>query len=120
MTHKPLLDISDATRLVVQLASEKQASDISLLDMRQACSFTDYFVLATTESSRQMNSLVDDIAKALNAVGISVHHLEGNKGGGWTLMDYGDFIVHVFRQEERDFYQMDEFWSKAPLILRIQ
>jgi len=120
MTQKPLLDISDATRLVVQLASEKQASDISLLDMRQACSFTDYFVLATAESNRQMNSLVDDIEKALRAVAISVHHLEGNTGGGWILMDYGDFIVHVFRQEERNFYQMDDFWSNAPLVLRIQ
>ncbi|MBI2856155.1 MAG: ribosome silencing factor [Chloroflexi bacterium] len=120
MTQKTEPGSSEAARLAVEVATEKQASDIVLLDMRSVCSFTDYFVVLTAESRRQMQALVEDLDAALDTAGVSLHHREGGYDGGWVLMDYGDLIVHVFGPEEREFYQIERLWAHAPVLLRIQ
>ena len=102
------------------MASEKNATDIILMDMRSVCSFTDYFVVLTAESRRQMQALVDDIDDTLRKVGTKPNHTEGSSEGGWILLDYVDFIVHVFSPEERDNYQIERYWRNAPVIFRIQ
>ena len=110
----------DAARLAVEVASEKQATDIVMLDMRGPLSFTDYFVILSAESRRQMQALLEDIDQALDQSGMKLHHREGTTNGGWVLLDYGDVVVHVFAQEERDFYHLEQLWSRAPVLFRIQ
>ena len=106
--------------MAVDLASEKQATDIVMLDMRGPSAFTDYFVILSAESRRQMQGLIEDIDKALDSAGMTLHHQEGTADGGWVLMDYGDLIVHVFGPEEREYYHLEQLWSQATVLFRIQ
>ena len=111
---------SEAARLTVDVASEKNATDIILMDMRSVCSFTDYFIVMTAESKRQMQALVNDIDETLAKSGMKLTHLEGSSEGGWILLDYVDFIAHVFSPEERDMYQIEKYWNRAPVLFRVQ
>jgi ribosome-associated protein len=104
----------------LEAASEKQASDIVLLDARGVCSFADYFVICSGESARQLQSIQDEIEHALKREGVRPAHVEGTADSGWMLLDYGDVIVHIFSPAEREFYQLDRFWDEAKPVLRIQ
>ena len=120
MKEKTLLGAAEGARLVVDVASEKQATDIVMLDMRALYSFTDYFVILTAESRRQMQAVLEDIDQALDEAGMTLHHREGTSDGGWVLLDYGDLVVHVFAPEEREYYQLEHLWSQATVLFRIQ
>lgn len=104
----------------VEAASEKQASDIVLLDARGVCSFADYFVICNGDSARQLQSIYDEVEHVLKREGVLPHHFEGTMDSGWMLLDYGDVIVHIFAPTERDFYKLDKLWSEAKPVLRIQ
>ena len=110
----------EAARLAVSVASEKQATDIVMLDMRGPLSFTDYFVILSAESRRQMQGLLEDIDEALNEAGVALHHREGTTDGGWVLLDYGDLVVHVFGPEEREYYHLERLWAQAIVMFKIQ
>ena len=120
MIKKTPLGAAEGARLAMSVASEKQATDIVLLDMRGPLSFTDYFVILTGESQRQMQALLEDIDQALDEAGMTLHHREGTSDGGWVLMDYGDLVVHVFAPEEREYYHLEQLWSQASVLFRIQ
>jgi ribosome-associated protein len=104
----------------VEAAGNKQASDIILLDTSAVCSFADYFLICSGESSRQINAIIDEIRHVLKKEGILPHHYEGTQDSGWFLLDFGDITVHVFSPEERERYQLEELWSNARTVLRIQ
>lgn len=104
----------------MDVASDKQASDIVLLDIRGLTTFADYFVIMTVDNRRLMNALQEDLAQSLKKEGATLHHLEGTIDSGWLLLDFGDVIVHLFAPEERDFYRLDELWAKAQQVVRIQ
>lgn len=110
----------ELARKAVEAASDKQANNIVLLDLRELCSFTDYFVICAGESARQIRSISDEIEKTLKKEGTIPHHHEGATDSGWLLLDYGDVIVHVFGATERDYYKLDELWQEAKAVLRIQ
>lgn len=114
------LDSLDLAHKVVELASDRQASDVKLLDVRGIASFADYFVILTTLSARQSESVVDQIVKYLKEREVSLMHREGDNNSGWILMDFGDIIIHVFAAEERVFYRLEELWSEAPTLVTIQ
>ncbi len=97
-----------------------QASDIVLLDACGICSFTDYFVICTGESTRQLQAIFDEIEHSLKKEGIIPHHREGTTGSGWLLLDYGNVIVNIFAGPEREYYQLDKLWEKLNPVLRIQ
>ena len=101
-------------------ASEKQASNVILLDVCGLCTFTDFFVICSGESSRQVRTIADDIQKTLKKEGVLPHHREGSLESGWFLLDYTDVIVHIFGAEERDYYKLEELWSDAKVVIRIQ
>ena len=107
-------------RKAVEAASEKQASDIVLLDIHEACSFADYFIICSGESKRQLQAIWDEIAQALKRDGVKLHHCEGTADSGWILLDFGDVVVHIFDPIEREFYQLDRLWSSAVPLLRVQ
>ena len=107
-------------RRVVEAASDKQAADIVLLDARGVCSFADYFVMCSGDSDRQIKAIYDEVGHTLKREGILPHHHEGTVDSGWLLLDYGDVIVHIFAPFEREYYQLDELWSQAVPVVRIQ
>ena len=104
----------------MEAASNKQASDIVLLDAHQVCSFADYFVICSGESVRQIRAIYDEVEHTLKKEGILPHHSEGTTDSGWLLIDFGDVIVHIFAAFEREYYQLDKLWSQATPIVRIQ
>ncbi len=116
----PCLEGIDVARKVVEVASDKQASDIVLLDVHEVCSFASYFVICSGESERQIKAIYDDIEQALKREGVLPHHREGTVDSGWLLFDFGDVIVHIFASFEREYYQLAELWSEATPVVRIQ
>jgi ribosome-associated protein len=102
------------------VASDKQASNIVLLDVRELCSFADYFVICDGDSQRQIRTIYDEIQRELKKEDIRPHHHEGAPDSGWLLIDYGDVVVHIFDTAQRDFYKLDELWGKARTVLRLQ
>ena len=114
------LEAIDIAHKVVEIASDKQAMDVVLLDTRGICSFADYFVMCSCDTSRQMNAIYDEIAKSLKSEDILPHHHEGAVDSGWLLLDYGDVIVHIFSLAEREYYQLEQLWSQASPVVRIQ
>lgn len=104
----------------MEAASERLASDVVLLDVTRICSFASYFVICSGESERQIGAILDSIEQALKQEGLRPHHREGDLDSGWLLLDFGDVIVHIFSPAEREYYRLDELWSQAIPVVRIQ
>ena len=115
-----VLNPTETAQLVVEVASEKLAEDIVMLDLRRLAAFTDYFVVMTAGSTRQMEALEEDIGTALKGVGISRFHREGARGSGWILLDYSDVVVHIFGPDEREYFALERLWSGATQVVRVQ
>jgi ribosome-associated protein len=107
-------------RLATEVASEKQAKDVIMLDVRDFCSFADYFVICTGDTNRHIDAIRQGIDGALKARGVVANHREGTPDSGWLLADFGSVIVHIFAPLERDYYQLDRLWSRAIPVVRIQ
>ena len=120
MAEQAVLESLDHARLAVDVASEQQASDVLMLDIKGISDFADYFVILTAESTRQAQSLMEEIEGALKEVGARLHHREGSPTGGWRLLDFGDLIVHLFGPEEREFYHIEGAWPSVVEVVRIQ
>lgn len=110
----------EAARLAVEAASEKLATNIVLLDMRNVATFTDYFLICSGDSEKQLTAIYDAVEETLKKAGVKPCYREGSPDSGWMLLDYGDFVVHIFSPFEREYYQIDELWSESTPILRIQ
>jgi ribosome-associated protein len=104
---------------VVELASDKKASDIVLLDVRGQTTMTDYFVICSGASDRQLGAIADGIAEGVKATGVSPLSREGEASSHWVLIDFGGVIVHVMSVPEREFYQLERLWSRASLLLHV-
>jgi ribosome-associated protein len=92
---------------------DAKARDITVLDVRKISDFTDYMVIATGTSNRHVQSTADKIVDALRAHGVRAVGVEGGKTGDWALIDFGDVVAHVMREEVRDFYNLEKLWSDA-------
>ena len=104
----------------MEVASEKQANDIVMLDMRQVCSFADYFVICSGDTKRHIEAIWQGIIDEMKRNGIISHHSEGTSDSGWMLVDFGPVIINIFGPTERDYYQLDRLWNKAIPVVRIQ
>ena len=109
----------DLARRIVELASDKKASDIVLLGVRELTTMADYFVICSAASERQLGAIADGIVSGLRAEGIRPVGTEGTPGAHWLLLDFGAVIVHVFAPPERGYYQLEKLWSDAPTLLRV-
>jgi ribosome-associated protein len=109
----------ELARKIVDIVSDKQAVDIVLLDTREVCSFADYFIICNGESQRQIKAITDAVTGTLKQENVLPLHEEGTSESGWILVDYNDVILHVFSSFERDYYQLDKFWEKAPTKVRV-
>ncbi|MEO7664669.1 MAG: ribosome silencing factor, partial [Candidatus Limnocylindrales bacterium] len=110
----------DLARRIVELAEDKKAADIVLLDVSALTSLADQFVVCSGGSERQIQAIADGIVGGLRDEGIRPIGREGTATSHWVLVDYGDVIVHVFTPPERDFYQLEKHWAEAKTILRVQ
>jgi len=99
--------------LAVKAADDKQANEMVVLDLRKAQAFTDFFVICSGTNSRQVRAIADGIVDALAAEGEKPSHIEGYDRSEWILLDYFDFIVHVFMPETRAFYGLERLWGDA-------
>jgi ribosome-associated protein len=109
----------EKARRIVDIASDKLATDIVLLDSRDVCSFADYFVMVSGDSVRQLKAMAEEITHQLKQEGVYPLHREGTADSGWILLDYGDVIVHIFSEAERQTYRLDEMWHEARPVLRM-
>ena len=114
------LEAEEIARLAVEVASEKQANNIAMLDVRTVCSFADYFVICTGDTKRHIEAIWQGIDEMVRHKGIASHHNEGSPDSGWMLTDLGSVVVHIFAPTERSYYQLDRLWDKAIPVIRIQ
>tara|TARA_B100001750_G_C15100227_1_gene395006 strand:- start:198 stop:560 length:363 start_codon:yes stop_codon:yes gene_type:complete len=120
MTEHLLGNTLKYANIAVELADEKQASDIVLLDISKISSFADVFIILTVESIPQMKTIIQDIQRIFKKTGVKLNHKEGLEDSGWVLLDYGDLVVHLFKPEERELFQLEDLWSNGQEIVRIQ
>ena len=119
-TEGLVLEAIEVAHKAVEVASEKQAIDIVLLDVRGLCSFADYFVICSGDSGRQIKTIYDEVGHRLKKEGILPLHREGTIDSGWLLIDFGEVIIHIFATFERGYYLLDDLWDKATPVVRIQ
>jgi ribosome-associated protein len=104
-------------KAAVRAARAKKAEEVQVLDLREAASFTDYFIILHGNSSRQNAALSEAIAQELKKGGVRPLGVEGTAHGEWILMDYGFFVVHVFSKQARDYYSLDRLWGDAAKLI---
>jgi ribosome-associated protein len=98
----------------VELAKDRKAGDMVLLDLRGLSDATDYFFLLTGTSDIHVRSIAEHVVEELKKEGVRPSHVEGLRSGRWVLIDYIDFVVHVFHPAAREFYQLERLWGDAP------
>ena len=92
----------------------KKGFDVIIIDLKKLVTFTDYFVICSADSDTQVKAIADQVDKALSEEGIKCWHREGLKALNWVLMDYVDVVVHIFKKEAREFYNLEKLWGDAP------
>jgi ribosome-associated protein len=102
--------------MAARRAESKKAIDIRVLDLREVTSFTDYFVVCSVSNPRQGHAICDEIHKGLKEMGELPVSIEGYETAEWILMDYGDFLVHIFSESARSYYDLERLWRHARLI----
>jgi ribosome-associated protein len=106
----------DVAVAAARAAADKQASEIVILDVHETIVITDYFVICTAGTQRQIRTVIDAVEDALRGLGVKPTRREGEPEAGWWLLDYIDVVVHVFGTEERAYYDLERLWSDAPRV----
>jgi len=117
-----ILNISEANlpdervMSAVRAASDKKATRIVILNLNGIATFTDYFIICSGKSSRQVQAITDEITERLSKESVRPLHIEGYQTAEWVLVDYGDFIVHIFAEDARRFYDLERLWRDADRV----
>jgi len=112
MTPSPIQIALEAARA----ADDKKASDVLVMDMGEALGIVDYFVIASGNTERQVRRIRDAVEERLRGSGVRPARTEGGRSGNWVLLDYVDVVVHVFREEERRFYDLERLWKDVEFV----
>ena len=114
------LDTLETARAIVDMLSAKMGSDILLLDLSGVTLIADYFIILTGDSERQLRAMAEDLRLQLKAdYAMTPFSAEGTPASGWLLLDYGSIVVHLFSEEQRQHYQLEQLWSSARTVVRI-
>ncbi len=108
--------LDERVSAALHAAGEKKAIDPVVLDLREIASFTDYFVIVSGQNERQVQAISDEIYEQLKKTGSAAARVEGYKTAEWILLDYGDFVVHVFEQKARTFYDLERLWRESKRV----
>ena len=109
-------ELDERIRTALSVASDKKAINSVLLDLREIASFTDYFVITSGSNERQVQAISDEIVETLKRAGTAAARVEGYKTAEWILLDYGDFVVHVFDEKARKFYDLERLWRESQRV----
>jgi len=110
-------ELDERVRLALHAAGEKKAHDLVVLDLREVASFTDYFVIASGTNVRQVQAVADEVQEQLRKqLRVKPARVEGYNSAEWVLLDYGDFIFHVFEEKSRRFYDLERLWRDAARV----
>lgn len=115
---KHSIDSREATFVAANAAEAKKAHGTIVLDVRQVTLIADYFVIAGGDSANQVRAIVDSVDIELSKLGYNQRSIEGKQDGRWVLLDYGDIIVHVLHERERNFYKLEQFWNHGLIVPR--
>jgi ribosome-associated protein len=116
-----LLEGSELAHLLVESILDKKGESILLLDIRDQAIFTDYFLLANADSSRQLQAMADGLLEtAKKKAEMLPWGVEGAPESGWMLVDFGDVVVHLFDPEKREYYNLEDLWREARVVVRMQ
>ena len=110
------LAAAEKVRVAARAALEKKAAELRVLDLQGISGVADFFLICSGTSSTQIETIVEEIRRALRAEGVRERHREGTPESGWLLLDYGDVVMHVFLDETREFYALERLWGDAPLL----
>lgn len=103
-------------KAVVATVQEKKGDRPVILDLREVSIITDYFVVAGGQNPVHLRALADAVEERLKEMGVLARRIEGYREGGWILLDYGDLVIHLLGQDERDFYRLENLWHGAKII----
>lgn len=109
-------ELDETIRLALNAAGEKKAIDTVVLDLRDIASFTDYFLIISGANERQVQAISDEVFETLKKAGTPAARVEGYKAAEWILLDYGYFIVHVFDEKARKFYDLERLWRESKRV----
>jgi ribosome-associated protein len=109
----PADQLDERVMLALHAAAEKKAIDPVVLDLREIASFTDFFVITSGANERQVQAISDEVYETLKKAGSTAARVEGYKTAEWILLDYGDFVMHVFEQKARSFYDLERLWRES-------
>ena len=116
-TRTPFADLDAEVKLAIECASEKKAFDLAALDLREIASFAEFFVICSGANQRQVQAIADEIVEQLKKqLKARPVRIEGYRTADWVLLDYGDFIVHIFEQKSREFYDLERLWRDAKKV----
>jgi ribosome-associated protein len=105
---------------IVNALEEKKAENIVLLDIKELTAFTDYFIICTGTSNRMLNALADGVSEKTRLDHKKKGRIEGQADSGWIIVDYGDIVVHIFDNELRQYYKLEELWDEGKVLLTVQ
>ena len=108
-----MLNAKEIIAVAVKALSDKKGRDLKVLDTAGQTTLAEYFIICSGTSNTQVRALADAVEEALSKAGEEPHHIEGHRGGLWTLLDYSAVVVHVFTEEGREFYDLERLWSDA-------
>jgi ribosome-associated protein len=111
-----VLDSKLAISIACNAAENKQAIDIKVLDIKDISPIADYFIICSGNSSTQVKAIADEIEDKLTESGFPISHREGYDTARWILLDFGDIIIHVFHNEDREFYDIERLWADAEVV----
>jgi ribosome-associated protein len=103
----------------VDVLEERKGENIILLDIHEIASFTDYFVICSGTSDRMLSALADAVSQSAHQEFKLPAKIEGRPEDGWMLIDLGDTVVHLFAQEQRDYYHLEQLWDKGKVLLKL-
>ena len=115
-SHRKKSHVPQQLEWAAAAAEDKKATDLVVLDLRKAAGFTDYFLICSGQNARQIHAIADAVTEALAGHGVKPAHVEGYDRSEWVLLDYFDFVVHVFAPETRMFYGLERLWGNADRV----
>jgi ribosome-associated protein len=115
-TEEDVVDSREAAVAAARAAADKQAEDIVILDVHDLIVITDFFVICSGSTDRQVKTVVEEVERALRGLGLRPVRREGEQESRWVLLDYVDVVVHVFADEERAYYELERLWADAPRV----